>query len=486
VFFPKLPDSFLARLRALGGFVALASGVLLAVPAPAGPTADPGEAIAFAEWKAACAKLPQNRALGGRLPARELLPLATFDPLGAELDGFLKRSAEGVLGGVEAWVGPRPSAAFTNAAENWFAGGKAPFEPFARKLDLPPGSRVLLQGDLHGDIHSLLAILGRLQERGWMEGFRITAPDFHLAFLGDYTDRGMFGVEVIYTLMRLHRANPGRVHLVRGNHEDALLVSRYGFLAEGRSKYGAGFDAVKILRAYDYLPVVTYLGHGSDWVQLNHGGMEPGYDPTPLLAAPGTNRFQLLGELRQAAWLASKPAWTVAEPEAAAEARRLLRDFRPEAPTVPAVLGFLWNDYSVFGSEPAFANNPDRAFIYGRAAVLDLLGRAGGGTNRLHAIFRAHQHSGVPNPLMRRLVASSGLYRHWQEDPVPTTETPPAGKMETEAVRRLPEGSVWTLNVSPDSVYGQGNGFTFATVHVLEIGPQFADWKVRVDTVEVR
>jgi len=448
--------------------------------------ADAADGPSFAEWKAACAKLPTNRLLGGRLPPRERLPMPAFGPLGVELDRFLARAVEAVKGSPEAWLVSRPSAAFTDLADNWFAGGKASFEPFARKLELPPGSRVLLQGDLHGDILSLLAVVGRLQERGWMDGFRITAPDFHVAFLGDYTDRGLYGVEVLYTLMRLHRANPGRVHLVRGNHEDASLVSRYGFLAEGRAKYGADFDIVKILRAYDFLPVVTYLGHGADWVQLNHGGMEPGYDPTRLLAAPGTNRFQLLGELRQTTWLAKKPAWTAAEPEAAAEAQRHLRDFRPEAPTVPTVLGFMWNDYTVFGSEPAFANNPDRAFVYGRAAVIDLLGRAGGGTNRLHAVFRAHQHSGVPNPLMRRLVASSGLYRHWQEDPVPATEVLPAGKLETEQVRGVPEGSVWTLNVSPDSVYGQGNGFTFATVHVLEIGARFENWKVRVDTVEVR
>src|SRR5437867_3188016 len=32
----------------------------------------------FADWKAACAKLPSNRALRGRWPRNELLPLRTF------------------------------------------------------------------------------------------------------------------------------------------------------------------------------------------------------------------------------------------------------------------------------------------------------------------------------------------------------------------------------------------------------------------------
>jgi hypothetical protein len=143
--------------------------------------ADTADGPSFAEWKAACAKLPTNRLLGGRLPPRERLPLPAFGPLGVELDRFLARAVEAVKGSPEAWLVSRPSAAFTDLADNWFAGGKASFEPFARKLELPPGSRVLLQGDLHGDILSLLAVVGRLQERGWMDGFRITAPDFHVA-----------------------------------------------------------------------------------------------------------------------------------------------------------------------------------------------------------------------------------------------------------------------------------------------------------------
>jgi hypothetical protein len=370
-------------------------------------------------------------------------------------------------------------------ARSWHGSLRTPFEPFVQKRLVPPGSQVLLQGDLHGDIHSLLAVLGRLQERGLLKGFQITDPRFYMAFLGDYTDRGLYGVEVIYTLLRLQLANPGRVLLIRGNHEDISLVSRYGFLAEGQAKYGADFDAAKVVRFHDFLPAAVYLGTGNDVVQLCHGGVEPGFDPRPLLQSDQTNAFQRIVELKQQAYLASQPPWARSDAAAGAEAAKWFRDFRPQSPISPSVIGFMWNDFTVFSGETAFANNPERASIYGKAAVTHILQTQSAPATRVHGVIRAHQHSGVPNPIMRRLMASRGAFRHWQEAAEPTGDRFEASTLETGASRPIPEGSVWTLNVSPDSVYGQGNGFTFATVVILQTAPAFADWRLSVGTVEV-
>jgi hypothetical protein len=306
-----------------------------------------------------------------------------------------------------------------------------------------------------------------------------------MAFLGDYTDRGVYGVEVIYTLLRLQLANPGRVLLIRGNHEDISLVSRYGFLAEGQAKYGADFDAAKVVRFHDFLPAAVYLGTGNDVVQLCHGGVEPGFDPRPLLQSERTNAFQRIVELKQQTYLASHPAWARSDAAAGAEAAQWFRDFRAQSPTSPSVIGFMWNDFTVFSGETAFANNPERASIYGKAAVTHILQTQSAPTTRVHGVIRAHQHSGVPNPIMRRLMASRGAFRHWQETAEPAGDRFEASNLETGASRPIPEGSVWTLNVSPDSVYGQGNGFTFATVVMLQTAPAFADWRLSVDTVEV-
>ena len=211
----------------------------------------------FEAWRQACARLPQNRVLGGRMAPRERLPLPRFESISAVLDAHFASATNGPMSGPSAWVGAFPSPGFFDITRSWHGRSRTPFEPFVQKHLVPPGSKVLLQGDLHGDIHSLLAVIGRLQEKGLMQGFRITDPRFYMVFLGDYTDRGVHGIEVIYTLLRLQVANPERVLLVRGNHEDVSLVARYGFLAEGQAKYGADFDAAKVVRFHDFLPAAV-------------------------------------------------------------------------------------------------------------------------------------------------------------------------------------------------------------------------------------
>jgi hypothetical protein len=441
----------------------------------------------FAEWLEDCAELPGNRTLAGRLPPRESLPLQSFAELDRVLNAFFGVVTNGPLAGKTHWVGDAAlPGTFLNVQRAWFLDPPIPFQPFAQKLVLPPAAKVFLQGDLHGDLHSLLAVLRRLNDRQLLDGFAIKDPDLHVIFLGDYTDRGVYGVEVLYTLLRLKLANPDRVHFARGNHEDLSLIARYGFLAEGRAKFGAAFNAAKILRAYDFLPVVIYLGVGDDFVQLCHGGMEPGYAPATLLAAPGTNRFEFIGKLRQAEFAAKNPGWLESDPTSLAAVKEFYRDFTPTEPTMPEVLGFMWNDFTVFSDEPAFAHNPDRAFVYGRPAVQHILSKAGGGKAKVHAVIRGHQHSGIPNPLMRRLVASQGLFRHWQETNSPSAQTAASSalssQLETTPARPIPEGSVWTFNVAPNSVYGAGCNFDFVTFGLLKLGAKFGDWRMEVES----
>ncbi len=442
----------------------------------------------YETWVERCAKLPANRVLQGRLPPRNLLPLSSFREFDAVLTIFLTQSATGPFAAGSNWVGDAPDPSFcdTNIAYFLKSGRSqgAGFQPFALKAAVPAGSEVFFRGDLHGDVHSLLANVRWLNEKKYLEGFKIVRPDFYMIFLGDYTDRGSYGIEVLYTLFRLKTENPDRVFLSRGNHEELSIQSRYGFLEEARAKYGQSFDATRVLRAYDFLPVVVYLGSGENFIQCNHGGMEPGYNPRALLAATEPTRFQLLGVLRQKTFLQSHPEWLKDADAASREwAERVLQDFKPEDPISPSTLGFMWNDFSVLGSEPQFAIDPGRAFVFGRDATRFILDQAASPGRKLQAVFRAHQQSSAINPMMRRILACGGVFRHWQAPDGPELLNRPVdelrGKLESAEERAIPTGSVWTFNVSPDSVYGQGCNYAFDTFGLLKVAENFKDWRLK-------
>jgi hypothetical protein len=219
--------------------------------------------------------------------------------------------------------------------------------------------------------------------------------------------------------------------------------------------------------------------------------MEPGFDPRALLDSPGELAFQLLGALNQRQFLDAHPEWISPWPDAPRNLiQKVLQDFRPNDPISPAVLGFMWNDFSVLANEPEFSIDPGRAYVYGPHATRFLLKQARTERSVLQAVFRGHQQSAVPNPLMNRLLASHGIFRHWQ-DAESATEfgssiAELAKHLETDAIRVVPPNSVWTFNVGPDSVYGEGNHYTFDSFGILNTAKNFPDWRLRVVNIEIR
>jgi hypothetical protein len=466
------------------------SGLVSGIQAAAGEAEIRQPAYAtFAEWKAACDRLPSNRSLRFAPPPRDLLPIQDFQLFSEALESFFEFVKKSSLSDPGAWLGQGPSAAFFETDLSYFTSPAIPFEPFVQRLLVPAGSQLLIRGDMHGDIQSLVAWLEWLNQQGYLDGFRIVRPNAYIILLGDYTDRGMCGVEVLYTLLRLKMENPGRVVLVRGNHEDADLAVRYGLVAEGRAKYGSAFDARRVLRLYDFLPVAVYAGCGPDVLQCNHGGLEPGFSAGQLLDAPETTRFQMLGTLEQKSFLRANPSWTSNFPAAGKRlAADTYADFKPQSPTVPSLIGFMWNDFTVVAGEPEFQHDPGRAFVYGQRAARHLMQYSSGRTRRIQAVFRAHQHSSVLTPMMQRLKASGGIHRHWQEtDSLELLNSDSAilkVKLEQGEIRRIPANSVWTLNVSPDTIYGEGCKFTFDSFGLIWTAEKFEDWRLHVITLD--
>jgi serine/threonine-protein phosphatase 2B catalytic subunit len=79
---------------------------------------------------------------------------------------------------------------------------------------------ITMFGDIHGQFHDLVNQTGKLAKP--------CAEDPWL-FLGDYVDRGLFGVEVVLYLFAIKIQNPKGVYLIRGNHECRHLTAAYNF-----------------------------------------------------------------------------------------------------------------------------------------------------------------------------------------------------------------------------------------------------------------
>lgn len=261
------------------------------------------------------------------------------------------------------------------------------FQPFVQKLILPRDTKVAFWGDIHGSIHSLLRTLHGLIYLDYLDNnFKIIKENFYMVFLGDYSDRGKYGVEVLYTIARLKIANPEHVIILRGNHEDEGLNARTsspGLIPEFLGKYPAKTvdTMIFIFNFYNALPAALYLGTkapgGIEFVQCCHGGMELGYSPSSFINAPETVHFEKIDMLYP---LAPK-----------SEKYRLLEPFKP---TAPAQLGFLWNDFSL-KVDDVFEFNDERGggWKIGKAGFDTLLRGYNRNKNKVMACIRAHQHS---------------------------------------------------------------------------------------------
>ncbi|XP_030375724.1 serine/threonine-protein phosphatase PP1-like [Scaptodrosophila lebanonensis] len=116
-------------------------------------------------------------------------------------------------------------------------------------------------GDIHGQFADLLRYFH-------MSGF---PPTKNYLFLGDYVDRGKYGVETLTFLLALRVRFPKNVFLLRGNHESASINQHYGFYDECKRRF-----TVRLWKAfvdcYNCLPVAAIIGKR---IFCCHGGLSP-------------------------------------------------------------------------------------------------------------------------------------------------------------------------------------------------------------------
>ncbi len=388
-----------------------------------------------------------------------------------ELQQFFKVESTGLLSNAQNWItNTSPVEQFENPDL---------FTPFVAKLEVKPGAEIAFHGDIHGDKDSLIAYLEWLAQKGYtdqQDPFTIKKDNFYIVFLGDYTDRGKYGPEVICTIARLKRTNPDKVFLVRGNHEDVDINARYGFKKQLEEKFS---DTGNILRTvkqmYNYLPVALYIvcDNGTttkDTILCCHGGVEVGFNATTcqnLLNSNGTVKYTPLGTLLRQTNCCGLPlslSYIKNFPDA--------KDF---IPTSAQQVHFMWNDFDV--------SNLITSTIFGRAwecdkPFTDFVNTIQSGPQcKIRGIFRGHQHS--DNKMMLRIFnrdkrnhdADIGVGKLWIE----TQERPAPGS--------LWDGIVCTFSVCPHTGYGEEYKFNFDSFGILKTAKKYTDWKLQMHRI---
>lgn len=440
------------------------------------------QAPTFEQWKLECEKLPryEDARSRDRYKYTTLKGCEFKRAIKALIDvsGVLRKSS---FVDSACWVdGKAPSDEYFNCNVD-LDDLKEPPGGFVQKIVTDADTRTYVHADLHADIQSLNEYLQELYQEGAFDNnFKITDPNTYLVFLGDYSDRGYYGAEVIYTLARLKAANPDNVILLRGNHESLQINIQYGLIGdvshrgtpgELQVKFGLKKDELSdmagIINAfYNLLPSAVYLGAApetegdyTDYALLCHGGLEPRFNPKGLLADKRKVLYQWINDLN-IDWLYK-------------ELSRKLERLRDVGKV--DVLGFRWNDFDMLADSMKFNASRGAGYIFGKTITNELFKACSSEKNkyRVTCMLRGHQHG---EEMMDRMKEHHGLYNAWSENQW-------SGK-EGDVVSFKGQTPVWTLNTSPCSVYGQGYGYDYDTYAILKMNGTHDNWQLEPHNIK--
>eukprot|EP01126_Amoeba_proteus_P050165 TRINITY_DN5906_c0_g1_i5.p1 TRINITY_DN5906_c0_g1~~TRINITY_DN5906_c0_g1_i5.p1 ORF type:complete len:491 (-),score=90.58 TRINITY_DN5906_c0_g1_i5:79-1347(-) len=125
-------------------------------------------------------------------------------------------------------------------------------------------------GDIHGQFYDLVKLL----EREW----KVESHPRTWLFLGDYVDRGPWGLEVCITLFMYKICFPRNVYLLRGNHESRVLTQKFNFKDECLRGYDLEIYDL-FMESFDCLPLAALLSTDAGVTFFAvHGGLSPEID----------------------------------------------------------------------------------------------------------------------------------------------------------------------------------------------------------------
>lgn len=340
---------------------------------------------------------------------------------------------------------------------------------YLKKAQVPVGTNLILWGDIHGSVHSLCRSLENLIDPDW----KIKSPQSVFVFLGDFIDRGVFGLETLFVLFSLKIRNPDQVYLLRGDHElPSSCLSAEGFILELRNKIGTDWAIFYKAFAYVFnsLPIAVYLqvedgNQKGSFIQLNHGGVELGFLPTPLLSSP-----EPICHCRLEKVIPEANLHLLNSPQQC-RFQFLLNKIRSKNLCYlisPMMNGFLWGDFLAEDLEgELFKFTYGRGFAFGKEITKTIIKASSPSEKDIRVIFRGHQHS---DSFLWELIFRKGLFPLWNE------------KLQSWALKNDLNGeidvpldlTVFTLISCPAS------GLLFSLDSFIQVNiHSISDWKIK-------
>ncbi|MHA2289041.1 MAG: metallophosphoesterase, partial [Promethearchaeota archaeon] len=133
-------------------------------------------------------------------------------------------------------------------------------------LNIENSSReVLVIGDIHGNLKTLLKILEIIERR---------EPRI-IIFLGDIVDRGPYQLECLLLVLALKIRYPNKYFILKGNHETLEMNQYYGFYKIFVAKFNDQKKFDEILNLYNSLPFCALVNKS---ILCIHGGIPEDFE----------------------------------------------------------------------------------------------------------------------------------------------------------------------------------------------------------------
>ncbi len=271
---------------------------------------------------------------------------------------------------------------------------------YIEKVDLDPKdtSKIYVRADLHGDLKSLIENLKVLKEQNLLDSAYRCKPGVHLIFLGDYCDRGIYGLHILEILSLLREQNEHQIHLIRGNHEYVDTNFNYGqndsllfeiLCDEGQRQVLEEF--------YETMPLSMYVslknGKGiREYAQFTHGLFEPTMDLAQLLDSEKPSDYSLVPKIQETL---SCRIQKIGPDSLLYKSKQKIETIISSYQKTPGSHGVVetkynWGDVTI--TKSSYGLPGDRQFQLNVEDIIDCFTINSGTNHQVKKLFRGHQH----------------------------------------------------------------------------------------------